>query len=584
MARQRSRVDWLREGDRNTEFFQARAISRRRSNKIHSLVRDDGSSCDSQGEIKGMVHSFYEHLFTSEPCTSTFAVLDAIPEKISADMNLELCKPYSNEEIKAALFQMGPTKAPGPDGFPALFYQTHWNFLEDDICQAVRSFLEGRPIPEGLCDSVIVLIPKVARPKHLKNFRPISLCNVLYKIASKVLANRLKVVLPVVISDFQSAFVPGRLITDNVLIAFECMHTIHHQHAKQPFFALKIDMMKAYDRVEWSYLHGCLCKLGFAPEWIQSVMRCVTNVRYAVRVNGELTDPVIPSRGIRQGDPISPYLFLLCTEGLSSLLLQKESCGELQGIRNGRSGPPISHLLFADDSIFFAKSDTRSVDVLDSTLNLFCQGSGQLINKDKSSIFFGNHCPTDVKHGVKARLGINNEVRQDTYLGMPTSVGCSPVATFKFLLDKAWKCMHGWSDRPLSRAGKETLLKSKIQAIPTFVMSCFRLPVATCETFRQLVADEWWGREDGRRKLHWRSWDWLSAPKALGGMGFRDMVLFNQAMLAKQGWNLLTDPDSLCARVLKGRYFPQGDFWNAAAPRSASYTWRSILFGRDLLK
>jgi hypothetical protein len=116
-------------------------------------------------------------------------------------MNSNLTKPYTDEEIKAALFQMGPTKAPGPDGFPALFNQNHWSFLKDDICSVVRGFLMGEDIPEGFCDSVIVLIPKVTNPEHLKNFRPISLCNVLYKIDSKVLANRLKVILPVVISE-----------------------------------------------------------------------------------------------------------------------------------------------------------------------------------------------------------------------------------------------------------------------------------------------------------------------------------------------------------------------------------------------
>jgi hypothetical protein len=139
------------------------------------------------------------------------------------------------------------------------------------------------------------------------------------------------------------------------------LHTIKQQDCKQPFFALKIDMMKAYDRVEWDYLYGHLSKLGFAPSWIQSVMRCVTCVRYAVWVNGELTEPVVPSWGIRQGHPISPYLFLLCTEGLSCLLQQKEDYGELYGIKNGRLSPPISHLLFADDIIFFARSDDRSV-------------------------------------------------------------------------------------------------------------------------------------------------------------------------------------------------------------------------------
>jgi hypothetical protein len=144
--------------------------------------------------------------------------------------------------------------------------------LKNDICSAVRGFLLGEDIPEGFCDSVIVLIPKMNNPEHLKNFRPISLCNVLYKIASKVLANRLKLLLPEVISEHQSAFVPGRLITDNALIAYECLHTIRKQRAKRPYFALKIDMMKAYDRVEWDYLRGCLCKLGFSPDWVNTVM------------------------------------------------------------------------------------------------------------------------------------------------------------------------------------------------------------------------------------------------------------------------------------------------------------------------
>jgi hypothetical protein len=212
-------------------------------------------------------------------------VLDAIPQKVTAEMNESLNLSYTDEEIRVALFQMGPTKAPGPDGFPALFYQTHWEFLKIEICSAVRSFLTGDPIPEGFCDSVVVLIPKTTNPQVLKNFRPISLCNILYKIASKVMANRLKLVLPDVVSENQSAFVHGRLITDNALITFECLYTVKKQHVNRSFFALKIDMMKAYDRVERNYLRGCLAKLGFTETWIDSVVRCVTSARYAVRVN-----------------------------------------------------------------------------------------------------------------------------------------------------------------------------------------------------------------------------------------------------------------------------------------------------------
>jgi hypothetical protein len=272
-----------------SQHFHARASARRRTNKIDMLVCPDGSKCEAQEEIKSMIHHFYEDLFYSETGTSTEDILNAIPSKVTNEMKEDLCKPYTDEEIGKALFQMGPTKAPGPDGFPALFYQTHWDFFKEEICHAVRSFIVGGEVPEGFCDSIIVLIPKVTKARHLKKFRHISLCNVIYKIASKVLANRLKMILPFIISENKSAFVLGRVITDNALIAFKSLHIIRHQDNKHPYFALKTDIMKAYDRVEWDYLHGCLSKLGFAPTWIQSVMTCVTCVRYAVRVNGELT-------------------------------------------------------------------------------------------------------------------------------------------------------------------------------------------------------------------------------------------------------------------------------------------------------
>jgi hypothetical protein len=135
-------------------------------------------------------------------------------------------------------------------------------------------------------------------------------------------------------------------------------------------------MTKAYDRIEWNYLKGVLLKLGFRDSWVKMIMRCVTSVKYAVKVNGELTESFLPTRGIRQGDPISPYLFLLCAEGLSCLLQKKEETGELKGIRNGKSGPSISHLLFADDSVFFTRGDERSINALKSALHTYCDGSG----------------------------------------------------------------------------------------------------------------------------------------------------------------------------------------------------------------
>jgi hypothetical protein len=192
-------VEWLCEGDRNTAFFHARASARKKTNRITTLVREDGSKCEDQKKIKEMVHLFYENLISSEPTLAMDTVLDAIPVKVDSRMNERLLAPYSNEEISLALFQMGPTKAPGPDGFPALFYQLHWDLIQNEVCDAVRGFLNGSEIPDGFCDSVVVVTPKVSRSHHLSKFHPISLCNVLYKIASKVLANRRKVFLPMVV-------------------------------------------------------------------------------------------------------------------------------------------------------------------------------------------------------------------------------------------------------------------------------------------------------------------------------------------------------------------------------------------------
>ena len=162
-------------------------------------------------------------------------------------------------------------------------------------------------------------------------------------------------------------------------------------------------------------------------------------VLYSVKVNGELSEPFIPTRGLRQGDPISPYLFLLCAEGLSCLLKKEEQAGRLKGVRNGVSGPPISHLLFADDSIFFTRANDKCVNTLKNVLQTYSQGSGQRINLQKSTLYFGSSCPDDIKQKVMNSLNVHNETIQSSYLGMPTYVGRSRMNAFNFISERIWK-------------------------------------------------------------------------------------------------------------------------------------------------
>ena len=177
--------------------------------------------------------------------------MDKVQPRISVAMNAVLEADYTREEVKAALDHIGDLKAPGPDGMPAIVFKRHWHFMGDRVVEEVLAFLNGGDIPLGWNDTMVVLIPKVKSPSRIKDLRPISPCNVLYKVVSKVIANRLKTILPDLISQNQSAFVPGRLITDNILMAFEVSHFLMNKRAgKEAYVAVKVDMSKAYDRVD----------------------------------------------------------------------------------------------------------------------------------------------------------------------------------------------------------------------------------------------------------------------------------------------------------------------------------------------
>jgi ribonuclease HI len=500
-------------------------------------------------------------------------------------MNEQLLRDFTEEEFNEAISQMAPLKSPGPDGLPACFYQDNWATVGPEVCKVVSNFFISGTFDRDLNSTHIVLIPKIKNPTKVSEYRPISLCNVLYKIISKTLANRLKNILPHVISPNQSAFIPGRLISDNVLATYETLHSMHSRMwGKVGYMAVKLDMSKAYDRVEWAFLEAVMKKIGFADKWIGLVMYCVTTVTYSVIINGAPEGCIKPCRGIRQGDPISPYLFLLCAEALSSNFTAAGITGAFRGVPTSPKGPRLNHLFFADDSLVFCRATIHDWNCLTRMLEGYEKASGQKMNREKTSIFFSRNTKIEDKEAILQLSGIPATQRYDKYLGLPALVGKSRVREFEGLVEKVRKRVNDWKVNFLSQAGKEVLLKAVVQAIPTYTMSLFLLPKALCKEINLIMGKFWWGHKSNDKKIHWMSWAKMGRSKAQGGMGFRDLCCFNKALLAKQGWRLLQHPDSLVAKIIKAKYYPHGDFLKAKIGSRPSLAWKSILSTQDLIK
>jgi hypothetical protein len=220
---------------------------------------------------------------------------------------------------------------------------------------------------------------------------------------------------------------------------------------------------------------------------------------------------------------------------------------------------------------------------MQQVLDIYCKASRQQINVDKSSIHFAKGCRQSLRVEIMDILDVHNESLNQKYLGMPTDVGIATIGAFKYLKDRVWSKVQGWMEQCLSAGGKEVLIKSVARAISTFSMSCFRLQRGLCQHIDGLLRNFWWRCENGERKTCWVAWDNIVQPKYMGGLGFRDLELFNLALLAKQAWRVLQDSDSLSARVLKAVYFPDVDFLAAQLGSSPSRIWHSIIDGREVL-
>ena len=327
-------------------------------------------------------------------------------------------------------------------GCRPFFYQSFWKDVGSEVTEAFLSCLNSGTFLKSINHTFITLIPKVCNPESVSKFRPISLCNVFYKIISKVIANRLKSILNSIISEAQSAFIADRLITNNILIAFESLHYISTQcSGREGYIAMKLDISKAYDRVEWCFLEKIILHMGFTESWVAMIMQCVSTVTYSILINGESKGFIRPSRGLRQGDPLSPFLFLFCAEGLNALLCKAAADKEIKGPSLCRHGPRITHLFFADDCLLFYRSNAAECQKNQLLLEWYEAGSGQQVNNAKTTIFFSRNTSEEVQQEIEDLLGVLAIKHYDKYLGLPSFVGRQKKACFNHIKERIWNKM-----------------------------------------------------------------------------------------------------------------------------------------------
>ncbi|GAA0170712.1 hypothetical protein LIER_24912 [Lithospermum erythrorhizon] len=431
--KQKAKCQHLLETDKGTKYYHALINKNRARSHISYIVKEDGLKTTSYMEMADLFVDFYKGLFGTRRLSKPID-LDILGKGpcVPCDDTDGLVAPITGEEIKATLWEMDGDKAPGPDGFSSTFFMANWDLVGYDLIKCVQEFFNTGKLLKQLNHTIVALIPKTNHDPMVGDFRPIGCTNVIYKVITKILTKRMTSFLPIIVDSGQTAFVKGRHISDNVFLAQEILRG-YKVKRNSPHCMIMLDIQKAYDTVSWDFVENVLLGLGFPTKFVGWIMECVTTASYSISINGLLHGHLKGGRGLRQGDPISPTLFLFCIEYLSRMLKVRTS-------GSGFSYHPkweflkITHIVFEDDLMLFSRADTLSVSILLGCLHDLEEASGLTVSPTKSNIFFSGVCGL-LKEELLRRVGFDMGKFPIRYLGIPLANSKVSVEQFAPFID-----------------------------------------------------------------------------------------------------------------------------------------------------
>lgn len=378
--RQKSRIKWLKEGEKITKFFHSTTIQRIMHNNIAHIQNGQRTKVEQHEDIEAELLNYFKQVHREPIGDRSQAIQNItsnIPKLISNEHNQMLLKSVDLQEVETTVRQLKSGKAPGPDGFTSNFFHNFWDLIKDEVWQVVEESRSLRWMFPGINATLIALIPKVEKPCKPDKFRTIALCNIIYKIVSKIIATRLKLLLPLIISPEQSGYVEGRQITDGIILTHEIIHSL--KISKKPGMLLKLDLSKAFDSLSWKYIEKILLAFGFDASWVRWIMSLVTSSFFFVLINGIPSETFHPTRGIRQGDPLSPFLFIIMAEGLGHSIKHAQQTARLKGL-SFHNSPVFTHQQFVDDNMLYGHPSVQEARQLKSLLSDFSEASSTSIN------------------------------------------------------------------------------------------------------------------------------------------------------------------------------------------------------------